>query len=158
MPLQKETNVFISQETYQKLIGAARAQYKPYLPTQEALLYKELNTIPGVLCTNIHITVHDSTKLTIECLFRFTYIGLVNYGLLFQEYTSKLEQALELKTVIINRPHQPRDGKSELRTRHVLLYQITSKDKEGLQKLKDDTFLRMIDLIKNVPFAELLNR
>jgi hypothetical protein len=145
--------MFISEEVYFSRIDAARAKYKPWVPTHESTIQKHLNEIPGLICDNVIIKEHpDKLMLTYQFKMQCTKQGFFNYSHFFSDVTESLDQTYNLITSFINtmRKKDPNNQEEclEMQTRLRLDYCVCVKKHDELPQCAFNTSTLMIAALK----------
>lgn len=142
--------MFISEEIHRDLINKFKADYKPYLSTQENILHKSLNEVPGLYCAYVKVKeeeYHGTPSIVIVILINVTRLGMINYGLLFDEMTNSLDQTIHLTSLTYNkiRPDDPNDPDQwpGIDTRIMLGYRVCVKDPDELARTRYNTLFLM---------------
>ena len=155
--------MFISEEIHRDLISKFKASYKPYLSTQENVLLKSLNDVPGLYCSSI--TVEEGQRegtdyIEIYARLKATRLGILNYGLLFDQLTNGLDQTTTMWALVFNklRPDDPNDPGQwpGIDTGLSLSYRVYVKDPEGLARARHDTLFSMNTIVIKTQYAKSL--
>lgn len=155
--------MFISEEIHRDLIAKFKVNYKPYLSTQENILHKSLNEVPGLYCAYVKVKeeeYHGTPSVVIVILINVTRLGMINYGLLFDEMTNGLDQTTHLTSLTYNkiRPDDPKDPDEwpGIDTRIMLGYRVCVKDPDGLARARYDTLFSMNLRVTKTKYAKSL--
>jgi hypothetical protein len=86
--------MFISEVTYQKLIGPARLKYKPWLPSLENQVENLFNHTPGILFLsyNVKVVGRDDEFKVIDIRLACTKAGIINYMEIFNKLKKSVNE------------------------------------------------------------------
>lgn len=155
--------MFISEEIHRDLIAKFKANYKPYLATQENILQKSLNDVPGLYCELV--SAREDERFGRPCVhfvifLKATRLGMLNYGLLFDQLTNGMDQTTNMRTVVYNnlRPDDPKDPGAwpGINTGMSLAYRVYVKDPEQLSQARYDTLFLMNVRVTKTKYAKSL--
>lgn len=155
--------MFISEEVHRDLIAKFKANYKPYIATQENTLHKSLNEVPGLYCAYVKVKeeeYHGTPSVVIDILINVTRLGMINYGLLFDEMTNGLDQTTHLTSLTYNklRPDDPKDPDEwpGIETRIMLSYRVCVKEPDKLAQAMYNTLFMMNVRVTKTKYAKSL--
>ncbi len=144
--------MFISEETYQKLIGPARAKYKPYLPTLESQIEHLFNHIPGVVflsAQDFQLSPNDDLFAAIEFYLLCTKDGLANYFELFELMVKEVQSEKHLSASLSTRYLMCPEDYSDLETLPIKVRQGYVNNYESVQEMTDKKY-RYLATVKEV--------
>ncbi len=155
--------MFISEEIHRDLIAKFKANYKPYLATQENILLKSLNEVPGLYCELVSVKEgerQDKHFIEIVALLKLTRLGMINYGLLFEELTKGMDQTTNLMSLTRNElmPDDPKDPGAwpGIVTLVILTYRLYLNDPNKITQARYDTLSLMNLRVTKTNYAKSL--
>lgn len=144
--------MFISEETYQKLIGPARAKYKPYLPTLESQIEYLFNHIPGVVflsAQDFRLSPSDDIFAAIELYLLCTKDGLMNYFEFFELMVKEVQSEKQLSASLSTRYLVGPEDCGDLETPAIKVRQGYVINYETVQEMTDKKY-RYLATVKEV--------
>jgi hypothetical protein len=155
--------MFISEEIHRDLIAKFKANYKPYLATQENILLKSLNEVPGLYCKALKVEEGEhrgAAYVEIAAVLNATRLGMLNYGLLFDQFTNGMDQTTNMRTLVHNklRPDDPKDptGWPGIDTQMSLCYRVYVEHPDRLSQARYDTLFLMNVRVTKTKYAKSL--
>lgn len=155
--------MFISEEIHRDLIAKFKANYKPYLATQENILLKSLNEVPGLYCELVSVKEgerQDKHFIEMVALLKLTRLGMINYGLLFEELTKGMDQTTNLMSLTRNElmPDDPKDpgARPGIVTLVILTYRLYLNDPDKVTQARYDTLFHMNTRVTKTKYVKSL--
>lgn len=153
--------MYISEEIHRDLIALSKKRFVPHIPTQESILEKTINEVPGVICFTVdpkqHSPVDMSFRLPIQC----TRLGLINFATLYDELAQLFDRgdnALYVITVNAARdtdPNHPEEWQG-VRTHLLLVYKLKVQDESLLFDAGFEALRLMIKTVQGVQYIPSL--
>lgn len=77
--------MFISEEIHRDLIALPKKRLVHHAPTQESILEKTINEVPGVICFRVHPKQHSPVEMSFRLPIQCTRLGLINFSAMYDE-------------------------------------------------------------------------
>lgn len=156
--------MYISEEIHRDLISLAKKRFVPHVPTQESILEKAINEVPGIVCFKVDVQhYHDFAasytffKIKIQC----TQLGLINLATLHNALIPRLRCGEERPRIFTVNEEQGFDDSqpkqlAKVRTYILLAYQIKVPSKDMLFDASFEVLKTLIDIAKSTQYVHSL--
>ena len=153
--------MYISEEIHRDLIALSKKRFVPHIPTQESILEKTINEVPGVICFRVDPKQHSPLEMSFRLPIQCTRLGLINFATMYDELAQLLDRgdnAVYVITVNVARdadPNHPEEWQG-IRTHLMLVYKLKVQTESLLFDASFEALHLMIKTIQGIQYIPSL--
>lgn len=153
--------MYISEEIHRDLIALAKKRFVPHVPTQESILEKTINEVPGVICFRVDPKQYSPVEMSFRLPIQCTRLGLINFAAMYDELAQLFDRgdnAIYVITVNAARDTDPNhpDQWQGVRTHLLLVYKLKVQDESLLFDAGFEALRLMIKTVQGVQYIPSL--